>query len=716
MRKKVLFLASAIVLGLSFNEAKSQHIPFRKYCATDSMTAAAMRQYPEYAKGRKEFEAMVRSLNTQSNARRASTPNSTIPVVVHVIHTYGADNITDGQVYDALRIVNEDYSKTNPDTASVIAAYQPRYANVGFEFKLAQKDPNGNCTNGITRTYSTLTDNADNNVKSLIMWDPTKYLNIWVVNRISFGAGGYSYLPCSVPQNIEGIVVLNTQFGSIGKSNGGNFSARTLTHEIGHYMGLPHVWGGSNSPGDPANCGMDDGIADTPNTIGSATQNCLVNANTCGGTNGNPDPDGTMPDNVQNYMDYSNCAMMFTNGQKAVMTAALSMSCRSNLTTPNNLIATGTNPGYTAACAPIADFKASADRVCEGNVVYFNDQSYNIAANSAVSYSWSFPGGTPATSTDPDPMVTYNIPGDYDVVLTTTNAAGTHTITRNQAVRVSPATSIAIAPYQNSFEDPSFPVDPLNAQLSWELIRSGTISWEQTQAAAATGSSSLRMRNRDVSVGTVNTLIMPAVNFNNITGSTLKFKVAYAQRAAVTNDKLSVYFSKDCGRTWALRYNKIGANLSTTGTFLNNFTPNAAQWRQETVALGNYATANTLIKFEITSNSGSSLYLDDIEITGNAISGLEDAQANALNLNVYPNPSNGDATVGFALTGKSDYTLEVLSITGQRIGQALVKQNQEGSQQLKLSSITGQVTLKAGVYLVKLQANGFTTLKKAIVF
>lgn len=718
MRKKLLFLAGAMTLGLGFQTAQSQNIPFRKYCGTDSMTAVALKQYPEYAKGRKSFEAMVKSLNNQSIARLASSGNTyTIPVVVHVMHTYGSDNISDAQVHDALRIVNEDYSKKNPDTASVIAAYQPLYAKVGFEFKLAQKDPNGNCTNGITHTYTTLTNSADNNVKSLIMWDPTKYLNIWVVNSISFGAGGYSYLPCSVPQNIEGIVVLNTQFGSIGKSNGGNFAARTMTHEIGHYMGLPHVWGGSNTPGDAANCGLDDGIADTPNTVGSATQNCSLTANTCGGVNGNPDPDGTMPDNVQNYMDYSNCAKMFTNGQKAVMVAALSMSCRSNLSAPANLLATGTNAGFSSSCAPVADFSTSGSRVCEGGTISFNDYSYNFASTAPVTYSWSFPGGTPSTSTDQNPVVTYNTAGTYDVILTTTNVNGSHTTTRTNAVKVNPANAIALAPYQNSFESTAFPADPANPQLNWEVIKPGNIGWERTLAAAATGQASLRMRNPNVQAGTVNTLIMPAINFSNVSGSTLRFKVAYAQKSALNTDKLAIYFSKDCGKTWALRYSKTGATLSTTsGAFFNGFTPNASQWRTETVPLTSNASPNTYIKFETTSDLGNTIYLDDIEIVGTMLSTPEDGMANALNLNVYPNPSNGDATVSFALVSNAEYSLEVLSVTGQLVGKTQTKQGKIGQQEVKLSTITGKNSLKAGIYLVKLQTNGFTTLKKAIVY
>lgn len=712
MHKKILLFLSSVALSLTVGSAQSQNVPFRKYCATDSMTQAAMDQYPEYARKRQEFTEFVKTMNSQSIARLAASPNYTIPIVIHVIHTYGADNISDAQVYDAVRIINEDFSKTNGDTSQVAAVYQPLNANVGFQFKLAKKDPNGNCTNGITRTYSKLTNSADNNVKSLIMWDPTKYLNIWVVNTISFGAGGYSYLPCGVPQNIEGVVVLNTQFGSIGKSNGGNFSARTLTHEIGHYMGLPHVWGGSNTPGDPNNCGLDDGIADTPNTIGSAGFTCNLNAYTCNPTT------HPYPDNVQNYMDYSSCARMFTNGQKAVMVASLTLFCRSNLVTPANLVATGTDAGFNAVCAPIADFVANSDRTCEGSSITFTDHTYNTLGSSPVTYNWSFPGGTPSTSTLPNPTVTYNTAGVYDVSLTTSNATGTNTKTNTGQVTVRKANATVGAPFAYGFEMATFPIDPANADMNWEIIKPGSVGWERTNSAAASGTSSARVRNPNLAKGTVNTMISPSINLTNVTGASLSFKVASAQKTSASADRLAVFISKDCGNTWLMRYNKAGAPLATNNGVLVNgtFSPGANQWRTETIPLGTgFIGANTMFKFEATSDQGNTLFLDDIQING-LISGVADSEALQANFNVYPNPSNGDATVTFTLPTPSDFTLEVFTVTGQQIGASFQKENQQGSQEVKLNELTGGKALKAGIYLVKLQANGFTTLKKAIVF
>jgi PKD repeat protein len=710
MRKQLLFLMGTVMLSLGFGSAQSQNVPFRRYCATDSITEAAMRQNPDYAKKRQEFMKYVKSLNAQSIARINASPQYTIPIVVHIIHTYGVDNISDAQVNDAVRIINQDFQKKNTDTASVIPVFQPLYANVGFQFRLARKDPNGNCTNGITRTFSPLTNNADDNVKGLIMWDPTKYLNIWVVSQISFGAGGYSYLPCGVPQTKEGVVILSTQFGSTGRSGGSNFAARSLTHEIGHYMGLPHTWGGSNTPGDPSNCGMDDGITDTPNTVGSTGFTCNTNARTC-----NP-PSYPFPDNVQNYMDYSSCAAMFTTGQKAVMVSALTLFCRSNLYTQANLVATGTNDGYTAICAPTADFKISTDRVCSGNTITYNDMSYNNITGNQLNYFWTFQGGTPATSTLQNPVVVYNTPGNYDVTLSTTNIAGSNTLTKSSLITVKSSQSVDAAPYLNEFEMSGFPVNSANPAKNWEIIKPGTIGWEQTTAAAASGIYSLRVRNSNIPAGTVNKLISAPLNISTVSNPLLKFKVAYAQKNTTSSDKLIVYLSEDCGTSWISRYTKSGAGLSTTGSLISgSFIPSSTQWRQESVIIPNtFAVDNVLLKFEATSELGNTIYLDDVQISG-IVLGTEEDNAIKTSFNISPNPSNGDATVSFALPNATDFSLEVLTVTGQKVGATLNRKAQSNQQELKLNEITGQ-QLVPGIYMVKLQANGFTTLKKAIVF
>ena len=109
-------------------------------------------------------------------------------IVFHIIHDYGESNISKEQVEDAVRILNEDFSKENPDTLDIIPAFQDIVADCDIEFRLARIDPWGNCTEGITRNYSLLTHSAGENVKDLSFWDADMYLNVWVVENIEGNA------------------------------------------------------------------------------------------------------------------------------------------------------------------------------------------------------------------------------------------------------------------------------------------------------------------------------------------------------------------------------------------------------------------------------------------------------------------------------------------------------------------------------------------------
>ena len=106
--------------------------------------------------------------------------NYVIPVVFHIIHNNGQENISDAQVFDAVRILNEDFNRLNPDRVNVRQEFQSIIADVGIQFRLATKDPEGVCTNGITRTVSELTNDGTEEMKALINWPRNKYLNVWV--------------------------------------------------------------------------------------------------------------------------------------------------------------------------------------------------------------------------------------------------------------------------------------------------------------------------------------------------------------------------------------------------------------------------------------------------------------------------------------------------------------------------------------------------------
>lgn len=307
-------------------------------CHTHSMTQAVLDANPDRKAIVEAAELMHRSLSN-SVANKSSSNNSvvlTIPVVFHVLHQYGSENISKAQIEDAIQILNEDFNKLNADTATVHPNFKPIIGNTQFNFKLATIDENNNCTDGIVRYFSANTNTGNTPVTQAgITWNPTKYLNIFTVKTMANGSAGYTYLPgsWSFGSDNDAIIILHNYVGSIGTGIPGR--SRALTHEVGHWFGLNHVWGNTNQPG--ISCG-DDGVADTPESKGWSF--CNVNGKSC--------PSDPAPvDNVENYMEYAYCQKMFTNNQASRMRNTVLLNIgnvgRGNLFSAANIAATGVN-------------------------------------------------------------------------------------------------------------------------------------------------------------------------------------------------------------------------------------------------------------------------------------------------------------------------------------------------------------------------------------
>ena len=680
-------------------------------CAFDSAQQAAFARQPGAAAAYRAFLREVAALSPAAQARLLGAPDVTVPVVMHIIHTGGSSNISDAQVLDAVRVINEDYSKTNRDSADVIPFFQPRFANIGFKMKLAKLDPNGNCTTGITRTYSTDGNIGDDRVKGLIVWDQSRYLNVWICTNAN-GAGGYAYLPCA-GGGVDGIVICNAQFGSIGTSCGANLCVRSLTHEIGHYFGLPHTWGGSNTPGLPSNCGLDDGIADTPNTIG--TQNgCPLNFSPC------TDPQSGQPilANVQNYMDYASCTRMFTLGQRAVMRASLALGCRQQLTTPANLIATGTNDGFVGgACAPTVAFQASAAVICEGSAVTFTDYSYNANLSTpGTAYAWQFPGGVPGTSTLRNPTVTYPTGGLYDVTLSVTAAGATGTTTRPALVQVQGGSAGLTGAVAESFENPAFPNNfPAPDLRNWtgaSTLPSQAARWVRMSNAAgglqaSDGTACVVVRNALLPAATQTFLTSPNIDLRGFSAANppaLTFDRAYALRPVAVNDFLSVQFSADCGTTWITQRNYFATELNTRDTLrVYGFTPtSAADWQPLRLEIpASYLGGHFQFRFRMVSNGGNNTYLDRVAV-GLAAPLATRGGSGPAGVRVFPNPLTAETVVQFELKTAGPVELRLTDLLGRLVQPATHAAGRGGPQTLPLVPAAGNCPAP-GIYLVELR-------------
>lgn len=285
-------------------------------CGTDILYTKLLATRPAIKTLEQKADAAVTSFKPTFNKANGIIY---IPVVFHVIHQDGPENISQEQIMNQIDILNEDFRKKNGTPGFNIS---PVGTDMQIEFRLAQYDPNGKKHDGIIRIKNAATENANDDVKELSYWNSAQYLNIWVVSSINLGLGtptggtvlGYAQFPwlqSSLPTT-DGIVIRSDQVGVIGSgqlSQGG----RTLTHEIGHWIGLFHTFQGGCAGGTSSNCASQgDRVCDTP-PVSAANFGCDTTKNTCN----NDVPD--LPDQVRNYMDYSDgtCMNMYTEGQKA---------------------------------------------------------------------------------------------------------------------------------------------------------------------------------------------------------------------------------------------------------------------------------------------------------------------------------------------------------------------------------------------------------------
>ena len=313
-----------------------------KKCTTTPLVEQELISNPDYSKGR--ADAITENIAwIKANHSEKTTLN--IPVVIHIIHknTHSnigiGTNISNAQIEDALKILNEDYSKTNPEYPNPPRnTFLNNWGNPNLKFCLATIDPNGNPTNGITRTSTTKAsfdaDTEGNDMKRVSTsgkdaWNPSKYLNIWVCNLSNSGGGGmtlgYAYLPGLPSWNSwkDGLVIDFQYFGTIGGASASS-DGRTATHEIGHYLGLNHTFCESQSGGC---CDNDENnVNDTPaadDGIYFGTVNLTTNNNTCNDLQYTNIFNTNVLDMDENFMSYASNTWMFTNDQVNVMSATL---------------------------------------------------------------------------------------------------------------------------------------------------------------------------------------------------------------------------------------------------------------------------------------------------------------------------------------------------------------------------------------------------------
>jgi hypothetical protein len=311
----------AIIIIFFRLDVAAQH----RKCKTMELRQQRMNNNPALRAMIEDEEQNIQN-NILALPRSSESQIISIPVVIHVLYHNGVENISDAQIQSQLDVLNQDFRMTNADTLPYTHPFATHRADSRITFYLAQTDPNGNSTNGIIRTYTDSTSFVGWGYEKFSQtgghdgWNPNNYLNIWVCNLGgSGGVLGYATFPSdlSTYPDEDGVVINYENFGDTGTVVPPFHLGRTLTHEVGHWLNLRHIWGDDD-------CG-NDLVSDTP-TADSANYGCPSFPkdanNSCGA-----DSNGEM---FMNYMDYvdDSCMNMFTAGQVNRMSATLNSKRR----------------------------------------------------------------------------------------------------------------------------------------------------------------------------------------------------------------------------------------------------------------------------------------------------------------------------------------------------------------------------------------------------
>ena len=577
-----------------------------------------------------------------------------IPVVVHILHKGLAvgttANIAAAQVKAQLDALNDCMAGIAPGNSKLPTVFANVDANdIPIHFCLATKGPDGKtlAEAGIDRinftsknwkdpaSYSdanAIMSYFDQTVKPASIWDPKKYFNIWVGDFFDPAKGGllgYATFPVGtglsgLTSNLEtastsGVVMGTRVFGCKAKYANGYYASEsyiygiTTAHEVGHYLGLRHIGGDSQCGNDFCN--------DTPpqkggNQNGQNGQNwgCPTHPFQANGCSGNSS--GEM---FQNYMDYTTdaCRSLFTEDQEDRMMTSMANGTYRKAFGTHGLCSQG----------PAAVFNADKTTICAGATVAFSDKS----TSTPTSWKWTFTGGTPSTSTQQNPVVTYSTAGTYDVKLVVTNAQGSDSVTQAKYITVSTA--------------PAGPTVTGNKRCGPGVVNlsangSGTLEWYDAQTAG----------------NKVNTGTTYAPNLS----STTTYYVAIiggscpSQRTPVTGT-INPFPAKPT------------ITVAGNGVDLTSSTANSYQWGLNGNPIAGATSKNYTIKEKgtytvtITDANGCSTISDPYVATG--ISSLE----NEAEFEIFPNPNNGTFTFDLTAIEKNNYQIQVKNVLGQTL-------------------------------------------------
>jgi hypothetical protein len=677
----ILFLSASLFLNLNVHaQERCETVQYMQQLRNLGKLPQSDDQFEQWLHRKRELQK--RMLHQQGETQRQQGETYKIPVVVHVIHNGEpigtGTNISDAQIFSQLEVINNDFKRLNADAADTPAEFSPVAGSLDIEFVLAKSDPNGLCTTGIVRVqgtkaaWSRIPDDAT--LKSLSYWPSENYLNIWVTNLSGLSLG-YAQFPVSNLEGLEGfqdglavtdgVVIDYEVFGSIDygpftlESNYNK--GRTLTHELGHFFGLRHLWGDET-------CGTDY-VDDTPQQR-TSTSSCPSHPQTsiCG---------SPIVKMFQNFMDYTYdaCMNLFTAGQAERMEFILNDSNvprrKSLLTSPGlntpvtceqiDIAVSNIDSPSPISCSTSSSLTIS---ILNRSDVDVNSITLNYQVNqqtqSNLTVSISPPlasGATRAITLVPDLSLNVGLNTVFIEITQANDEPDEDPSNSFINARVLVDQSADYLPLRQRFDELNWPtISPLNG-AQWEL--------KQTNFG---NSATVQAFNEGI-VGEEVWLATPVLDFSNIDKASMIFDYSYAF-TNTKSDQLRILASTDCGKTYQLLsatspFIKSGSDLSTapSGTTVS-WTPSTNQhWEvRHNIDLTQFSAEEQVrIAFVFTNATGNNLYLDNIELfTDNSIPPEVEEP-----FSVYWK-NNLEATVTFNLAERQTIGIYVVDVMGRQ--------------------------------------------------
>jgi len=762
-------------MGLLAGKGIAQERP----CGSDEAHRRILATHPEIA----EFEAQLNSqlpgaikkldvgkvaLRTTADQTDSANFWYDIPIVVHIVHDYGNEYLKDDDIFNDLVGWNKTYGGGDPDTGSVIVPFKPYVGNPHIRLHLAQVDPSGNPSKGITRHRSYLATNGSDQAK-LDDWDPTSYVNIWFIHNMSAANGqaaAYAYYP-SVGAELpyyDGIIALYNYAANVSDY------AKTINHEMGHVLNLKHPWGDTNNPS--VACGDDD-VDDTPPTEGHSETGCTTTSlydTVCANnyykvySTATGDSLVNYPDtvNAENIMDYTYCAKMFTKGQVYRMRQALNspVADRINLWSSRNLYFTGIIKdssvnwqSYTFLprpdLKPRPEFNSLVNTVsgAGGTMQYFTmpgtpltfvNKSWNDTVTE-VKWDFSSGGANPDSIANPSyssyKTFTFTQPGWVNVNMSATgNHTGDTTVTYNNAIYVADASGIPGETYYEEF-------DPANASdAKWVTFNyyNNEFSWKPANVGY--------WDNHSIEYHSYDNRINPAIGVYPFIGSpygdfddlfsapidlssftsggvcNLNFMYSSASRtsnSADVNDSMVISYSTNA-KTWTKLTTLKKSSLLSKGSTATEYVPSgASDWSAKSIALPAGAlNSYVLFRFRYFPgadasgiySTGNNFYMDRVNFSkytaevSSVVSGGD--------VTIAPNPTSNNAYVIIRSANNSSANIVVTDIAGRTTFTA-TQELTNGLTRIEIPS--GALTVK-GMYLVQVTTNGQSSTQKLVVY